>query len=569
MGQGNMESLEQGTTYQAYLNAIAVFQAEADRSRINQRITTILAETAWDDPQTPLDWNNSAVIALIEAEQTDDLTVRSMYLEMAIAALSPVAEAHPLCAAHLALIHSLLGDTHQAIQIAFSAFLSALSPLEPQPPIAQQPEQSAPENSPTLPQGLIYFPHSWCCFPSPDQFNLCQILTAPNSNQQAVLFLGAVLCQAQFVFYNPTGLRFLQLASQLFPDSADVNLKLGISSWANRQWEGLLYLHRAQQARPQDSRTLQALYLAYTDLQQPAIATHWLNIAQTLQANQPTAPSSADSSPSTNPPALQSWQWIQTAEQPFTYLPLSASLLTVEASFRSIVTSVLLAEGRWFEREVEFWQDHIQPGMTVLDVGANVGVYTLMAAEQVGESGRVLAIEPFSGCVQCLQETCRVNQWDWVRVCHGAASDRDGTVRLALHGASELNEVLTDDANDLDPNSFETVPCFTLDTLIAQETLTRVDLLKIDAEGHEIQVLKGSDRLLREFAPIILYENIAKGQADNFPVAEFLLTHSYQLFRYQPYVKQLIPVDSIANLQGSLNIIAIPTTSKTHPTSEI
>jgi hypothetical protein len=147
-----------------------------------------------------------------------------------------------------------------------------------------------------------------------------------------------------------------------------------------------------------------------------------------------------------------------------------------------------------------------------------------------------------------------------VTVCHAAASDREGSVRLALHGASELNEVMTADSEaDRHSNQSETVPCLTLDGLIAQNQLTRVDLLKIDAEGHEIQVLKGSDRLLREFAPIILYENIAKGQQDNFPAAEFLQQYGYQLFRYQPYVKELLPVSSVNDLQGSLNIIAIVT----------
>jgi FkbM family methyltransferase len=523
-----MESSSYTTIYKAYLQDRGFASAES----ADVDIATAhhwFEQTNWDDPQTPLDCNNNAVIALIEAEQTDDRALRSMYLETAIALLSPVAADHPLCAAHLAVVHSLLGDPQSSTELAFPTFLTALNLT----------------NDPTAPlsPGMVYLPRAWQHPGHLLGWHLSVFLKPENASQQAVLLLGAILCQAQFIFYNSTGLRFLHLAAQLFPDSAWINLKLGISSLLNAQWEGLLYLHRAQTLQPQNSTILQALYLAYSDLQQPAIAAEWRAKASSIQKQ-------ANAQP---------WDSIEQGDRPFTYLPIASMLLAAEPSFRSIVTSVLLAEGQWFEREMEFWHDHIQTGMTVLDVGANVGVYTWAAAERVGATGRVLAVEPFTGCVQCLQETRRVNHMDWVTICHGAASDRDGTVRLALHGASELNEVISAESEiELDSTQFETVPCFTLDTLITQKQLHQVDLLKIDAEGHEIQVLKGCDRLLREFAPVILYENIAKGQQDNFPVAEFLLNQGYQLFRYQPYIKQLLPIATTADLQGSLNIIALP-----------
>ena len=269
-------------------------------------------------------------------------------------------------------------------------------------------------------------------------------------------------------------------------------------------------------------------------------ANFWLKSAQALR------------------PSQIVWRWTESAiENPITYVAFEKDLLlAVEPSFRSIVTSVLLGAGDWFEREMEFWRDSIQPGMTVIDVGANVGVYTFSAATQVGAEGRVIAIEPFSGCVQCLQETVRVNQLSQVTVCAGAASDRNSTVKLAIQAASELNEVMTDETPS--KGKFEEVACFTLDSLIDSEHLSRVDYLKIDAEGHEMQVLIGSDRILREFKPVILYENIAGSKGSNLPVAEHLAAKGYELFRYQPYVGQLISVNSAEELQGSLNLIALP-----------
>jgi FkbM family methyltransferase len=503
-----------------------------------------LNETPWESPESPLDCNNYAVLALIEAEQTDDVALRSMYLDTAIAALTPFAETHLLCAAHLALIYTLIGDGDSATQLGFASF------------ITQLPFAYAQANQLPVDLGLVYLPRQCQGAIDAGYPELQTVLEATDGNQQALMLLGLVLQRSQPIFYNPSGLRFLQLAAPLVPNSATLRLKLGVSNLLNGRWEGLLDLHRAQQLHPQQPTLMQALYLAYSDLQQPEIAQTWLAQAQQQVGSYYSAS-----------------RW---AEAPssvvFTYVPFAGAILAVEPSFRSIVTSVLIAEGQWFEAEMEFWQDQIQPGMVVIDVGANVGVYTLTAAQRVGSAGRVVAVEPFSGCVTCLAETCRINGLDWVTICRAAASDRIGTVRLSLQTASELNEILTDEAmadesppdgegalsGDTELGSTETVPCLTLDFLMTQEKLHRVDLLKIDAEGHEINVLKGCDHLLRDYAPMILYENIAKGQANNVAVAEYLLAHGYRLFIYQPYIKQLQAIDSLDALPSSLNIIAIP-----------
>jgi FkbM family methyltransferase len=517
-----MESSSYTTSYWHYLQRSGLERTQEATARVQQ----MLEATHWEEPQSALDLNNYAVVALIEAENSPDRVTREMYLELAIAALSEGAASHPLCAAHLAIIHSLLGAGDEAIQRSFSSFMAGLRSAH------------AAESMPT---GLIYLPMQWYAQPAAHHDLLSELLN-PVDTDQSLLLLAEILQQAQFVFYNAAGLRFLQLAIALFPQSACLQHKLGISSLMNSRWEGALFLHRAQQQQPNNSLFLQALYLAYRDLEQPEPASYWKEAAKIVKLS--------DSTPD--------WQWIHLADSSqFTYVPFEQTMvLAVEPSFRSVVTGVLLASGDWFEAEMEFWRDQAQPGMTVIDVGANVGVYTFSAAQQVGVTGRVLAVEPFSGCVDCLAETRRANQLDWVTVCRGAASDRDGIAHLALHSASEMNQVMTE--ADASTVTTEAVPCFMLDTLMEQEGLQRVDLLKIDAEGHELQVLKGSDRLLKTYAPTILYENIAGSQGSNLPVAEFLIENGYQLFRYQPFVKQLIPLGSLAELQGNLNIIALP-----------
>ncbi|MEP0880597.1 FkbM family methyltransferase [Trichocoleus sp. ST-U3] len=524
-------SLASADAYWKYLEKACICLDSNVRSRIN----TILDGTSWDDPTSALDLNNIAVVALIEAEQSHEPSVRSLYVEMALEALNRGAEldGNPLCTAHLALVLAMIGESEQAMQTAFSTFVATLQP--------------AYINDKPIALGIVYLPPTPTSLIDFQYEKLAQILQIEDGYSQALLLFSEILCWATLVFYNKTGLRLLNLAAQLSPDSLAVNLKLGISSLMNNQWEGLLYLNRARQKAANSAIILQALHLAYRDIQQIEPAGLWLEIGRNISKKMP---------------GSVEWKWTnKEADSLLTYVPFEGKLLlAVEPSLRSIVTSVLIAEGDWFEKEMEFWRNWIKPGMTVIDVGANVGVYTFSAALKVGAEGCVLAVEPFSGCVRCLQETCKVNDLSWVKVCAGAASDRNGTARLSLHAASELNEIVSSDAEATNQHgNFEEIDCFSLDSLIEREHVKQVDLLKIDAEGHEMKVLEGSSQILSEFTPAILYENIAGSKSSNLAVADFLTSRGYKLFRYQPYLQQLIPVNSAEDLQGKLNIIALHT----------
>lgn len=493
------------------------------------RVQQQLDKTEWDEPKTLLDLNSSAVVALVLAEDTDDLNLRGMYLETAVETLQAAANSHPLCSAHLALIQCMIEDKNSAIQSAFSLLIKT---------------SYLAYAATSLDCGIVYIPRDKSQHNCARSEMLSALLANENAYQQTLLLCADILRRSQLVFYNSGGLRFLQLALQYFPNSSFLHLSLGLSKIFNNQWEGLLNLHQAQLLNSSHSPIYQALVLAYRRLQDQEIASAWSQRAQEIAQ--------------TTDELAHLWEWTSLpSDSPFIYMPFGEeTLLAAEANLKSIVTSILITEGDWFEDEMEFWHHHLKPGMTVIDVGANVGVYTFSAAQQVGSGGKVIAVEPFSGCVKCLQETCRINQFDWVKVYGAAASDRPGNLYLSIHSASELNEILSaEEASHRD--NVEEVPCITLDDLSMQEKLDQVDFLKIDAEGHELNVLQGSEKLLNEYSPCIMYENISGNQASNTPVAEYLQQRGYELFRYQPYLQHLIPISSLNELNGSLNIIAI------------
>jgi len=484
------------------------------------------------DPKTAIELNNFAVMALIEAENTDDLELRRIKVSQALEALYKGAEqnTHPVCLAHYALIQGMLGNHKRAMDIAFSGFLTIIQFV-----------YSPPDEKPLA---LVYLPPKYKDLAFGRDEQLQNLLLAENGYKQAMLLLLAALNYYNFIFYNLPGISFLRLASQILTNSSAINLQLGVSLMFNDKNEGLFNLQKARSLAPHYAPAIQALYLAHRDLKTPKYLQFWYELAQSYQQKYPDA---------------LDWGWVSLSPNSlFTYIPFENYLLTVESTLKSVVTAVLLAQGDWFEYEMEFWRNELQPGMTVIDVGANVGVYTFSAARCVGSTGKVIAVEPFKFCVECLNETCRVNDLSWVKVYEAAASDRPGNVLLTVENSSVFNQVLAVDDPQAESDKVQKVASITLDSLIDKENLTQLDWLKIDAEGHEMQVLQGSDRLLKEFTPKIIYENLAGNQSSNTEVNEFLQAQGYTLFTYRPYLQQLVKVESPEQLQQALNIIAIP-----------
>jgi len=143
-------------------------------------------------------------------------------------------------------------------------------------------------------------------------------------------------------------------------------------------------------------------------------------------------------------------------------------------------------------------------GSIIFDVGANTGAWTLLLSNKVGPGGSVIACEPSGPTYQALAKNVALNRLTNAKIIQVALSDVPGTVRL-YHDIdatrNSLGRTRTDDAND-----FETVCAATLDAVVSELQLGRVDILKIDAEGAEPLVLRGAMKTIEAFRPTILFE---------------------------------------------------------------
>ncbi len=133
--------------------------------------------------------------------------------------------------------------------------------------------------------------------------------------------------------------------------------------------------------------------------------------------------------------------------------------------------------------DVAFFRDYLRPGDTVIDAGANVGSLCLLAAVIVGESGRVLAVEPHPRIFGFLRQNLALNRATNVRAENTALGETPGELNFSDTRADDENSVQRSGQGIR-------VPVTTLDRLAAD--LDRIALLKIDVEGFEIAVLQGA-----------------------------------------------------------------------------
>ncbi len=174
----------------------------------------------------------------------------------------------------------------------------------------------------------------------------------------------------------------------------------------------------------------------------------------------------------------------------------------------------------------------VQPGDTVLDIGANIGMVTLWLSQLVGQTGQVYAFEPNPELHSILEETLAHNQLDNVCLCPIALGAEQGLLELRIPkfntGAASL--IRHRDLRDCD---VVRVPVRPLSQIVAEEGIESIRLLKIDVEGFEAEVLKGGREVLEEICPeAILFEfneNIDRPVSQQ-PVLKILRDYGYEFF---------------------------------------
>jgi FkbM family methyltransferase len=188
--------------------------------------------------------------------------------------------------------------------------------------------------------------------------------------------------------------------------------------------------------------------------------------------------------------------------------------------------------------QLAFFERFLRKGDVVLDVGAHVGIFTLVSARSVGPAGEVHSFEPVPANYETLSDNVRLNGFDNIVVNRAAVGDEPGEVRLGvpegaagLGGATSAMYTVGGTANSV------SAPVVTLDDYVSDRLADRsIRLLKLDVEGLEPAVLEGFDRHLSESPPdaVVLEVNLELLERHGFTgkgLLDALRGYGYSFFR--------------------------------------
>ena len=206
-----------------------------------------------------------------------------------------------------------------------------------------------------------------------------------------------------------------------------------------------------------------------------------------------------------------------------------------------------------FERDVcAFIGKFLMPGMVFFDVGANVGLYTLMASKLVGPSGQVHAFEPAPIEFKYMVGNIKLNKLKNVYANKIGISNHSSNAipyYICPNGMGAFNSLRRPShpyVKNLNPDVI-TVKSMTLDDYVKYHQIRKVDLIKIDIEGAELLALEGAKRLIsKDDAPIIICEvsdltTAAYGISARM-ILDWLKKHGFETYEINPEFGSIVPV---------------------------
>jgi FkbM family methyltransferase len=190
-------------------------------------------------------------------------------------------------------------------------------------------------------------------------------------------------------------------------------------------------------------------------------------------------------------------QHIELVELPFFNIYVRPSDFSVGAN---------IAATKTYEPEVtELFQEIVQPGCYILDIGANIGYFTLLAAARVGEAGKVFAVEPNIKNCELIQQSAKANNFANIEIYPVAAAEQPQIFVLDTAGSGSNGRIIDATPEAVPGNTPpRIIQAVKIDDMLSQ--IPRLDVVKMDIEGAEPRALLGMRDLIQRYRPLIITE---------------------------------------------------------------
>jgi FkbM family methyltransferase len=201
---------------------------------------------------------------------------------------------------------------------------------------------------------------------------------------------------------------------------------------------------------------------------------------------------------------------------------------------------------------LDFLKSYIKKNITVIDVGANIGYFTIEISKYLDSSSRVIAIEPSPTNFSRMQKVVKEKKLaPRISLVLAGLSEASGWGSLEIDPSNPANHKISEEQN-----AAKSVELQTLDGIT--ENLHNVALVKIDVQGYELTVLKGGKRLLREQSPALLIEidnrtntNLAE------KIWDYLEANNYRMFRTNDLEQEITKLQ-LKVTSGYFDILCVP-----------
>ena len=224
----------------------------------------------------------------------------------------------------------------------------------------------------------------------------------------------------------------------------------------------------------------------------------------------------------------------------------------------------LSINGVYGELDTKIIRDNIKEGDIVIDVGANIGYYTLIFAQLVGASGKVFAFEPEPKNFEILKKNIEVNNYQNIIAEQKIVSDESGMVKLFIAEKGIVGHRLQ---QKTDSQKFIEVESILLDNYLKNLNLSeKINFIKIDVEGAEVKVLEGSKIMIEKSDQLKIFtefnrEDIKKYDYNPEYLLSFLIKNKFNFFLPNYKTNTIIKTDkntllsSEELLKENLNIL--------------
>jgi len=215
-----------------------------------------------------------------------------------------------------------------------------------------------------------------------------------------------------------------------------------------------------------------------------------------------------------------------------------------------VIDFAIFARGGWEQNTLRFLKNYLKPGHVVIEVGSNIGAHTLLIGKLVSSSGLVFAIEPTDFAHKRLVENLALNpKIENIQVFKALVSNSSLEVpRLEINADWSLDH-LQDSEILVNPL------VITIDQLVQNSKVERIDLLKIDVDGYDFKVLCGATNSIARFKPVVFCELCEYAlNAQNDSIADI-----FKLFDSLGYICENEQDGTLLTLNQALDLVGLST----------